>query len=220
MAQSLTSLRTASRPSRWLRRALAPAASLALLALVLAGCTGSPAPTTSSRSTSAPTATATPNYRPADAQGKAENVPLPVLPDSAKAHTKEGLQAFMKHWVALLSYAYETGDTKPLFEVTGTHCQTCNDIKVTMDDTYSNGGWVSGGSVAYVSADTSLVKNQYGQFYGPLSFEQSGMEYRKADGSVSTAIPGKGPRSLLFLVVESEAGWTLADVGQISTGTP
>ena len=44
--------------------------------------------------TPTPTAAPTPSasYKPADATGKAQNVPVPVLPDAAKAETKEGLE--------------------------------------------------------------------------------------------------------------------------------
>ncbi|GAA4044349.1 hypothetical protein GCM10023063_33800 [Arthrobacter methylotrophus] len=113
------SSRRASRDESRLRRVFAPLASIVLLALTLVGCIGSPAPSPPTSSPPNPTVSPTPSYKPADHKGKAQNVPLPVMPAEAKAHTKEGLQAFMKHWVGLLSYAYETGDTGPLFEVTG-----------------------------------------------------------------------------------------------------
>ncbi len=37
-------------------------------------------------------------------------MPVPVLPEAAKAETKEGLEAFARYWYSLLNYAYETGD--------------------------------------------------------------------------------------------------------------
>ncbi len=77
------------------------------------GTPSSAAPQSPSESASA-TASATPTasaiYKPADASGKAQNVPVPVLPEAAKAETKEGLEAFARYWFELLSYGYETGD--------------------------------------------------------------------------------------------------------------
>ncbi|MFP5313120.1 MAG: DUF6318 family protein, partial [Actinomycetes bacterium] len=69
-------------------------------------------PTPSASATPTPTPSAV--YKPADATGPAQNVPVPVLPEVAKTETKEGLEAFAKYWYELLSYGYESGDTKPL----------------------------------------------------------------------------------------------------------
>ena len=41
-------------------------------------------------------------------------MPVPELPEAAKAETKEGLEAFARYWFALLNYAYETGDMSGL----------------------------------------------------------------------------------------------------------
>ena len=105
----------ASRPLRMTAIAVVVAAALAL-----SGCnsggdpnsggTISPASTaTESVSPSAsPTPTPTAAYKPADAAGPAQNVPVPVLPEVAKTETKEGLEAFARYWFELLSYGYET----------------------------------------------------------------------------------------------------------------
>lgn len=110
------------------RTALTAAALLA--ALGLSGCSASPkaesqppsrsgtppatasaTPTSAGTSTAAPTATAkpTPTYKPADANGPAQNVPLPVKPALADKFSKAGIEAFAKYWYATLSYGYETG---------------------------------------------------------------------------------------------------------------
>ena len=68
----------------------------------------SQSPSASSTPSAAPTPTA--SYKPADATGKAQNVPVPELPEAAKAETKEGLEAFARYWFELLNYGYETGD--------------------------------------------------------------------------------------------------------------
>ncbi|BAS13781.1 hypothetical protein AHiyo8_20840 [Arthrobacter sp. Hiyo8] len=63
--------------------------------------------------TGAPSPTSTAVYKPADAKGKAENVPVPVLPEAAKANTKEGVEAFARYWYELLNYGFETGRLAP-----------------------------------------------------------------------------------------------------------
>jgi hypothetical protein len=89
-------------------------------ALLLSSCQGGSAPggppsetgsTTASptASVSVPSASATPSappvYKPADAKGKAENVPVPVMPELAKENSKAGLEAFIGYW-------YELGTTQ------------------------------------------------------------------------------------------------------------
>ncbi len=112
------------------RRHSAVAALLTAFALLGTACTSGQAspgpapgsqqqvPTATSSSSPAPTAAPTARYKPADAKGRAQNVPVPVLPEAAKKKTKEGLEAFARYWFSLLSYGYETGDTRGSLSVT------------------------------------------------------------------------------------------------------
>ena len=85
--------------------------------VLLSGCQGgstpnaSPSETSSttaspSSSASSPAASATPRapppsvYKPADAMGKAQNVPVPEMPELAKENSKAGLEAFIGYWYA------------------------------------------------------------------------------------------------------------------------
>ncbi|WP_354178499.1 DUF6318 family protein [Arthrobacter sp. UYP6] len=113
--------------------------------LVLGGCSGSgaepdaeaaeqkvtssasPSGSASPSEAATPTVTPTPTptaaaYKPATAEGPAENVPLPVMPELAKEKSKEGLEAFAEYWYSLINYGYETGDPEPLREITGSDC--------------------------------------------------------------------------------------------------
>src|SRR5918992_1141024 len=100
------------------RFSISMAAAVTVLALSLSACAGgespggngSPSSVSNSATPSAtPTPTPTASYKPADANGRAQNVPLPELPEAAKAETKEGLEAFAKYWYALLNFGFETG---------------------------------------------------------------------------------------------------------------
>ncbi|WP_332760841.1 DUF6318 family protein, partial [Pseudarthrobacter sp.] len=91
MTSHITS--TTSRRSR-LHLVAAVAASVLLLTSCNSG--GDPGGTTSASPSqtvspsATPTPTATPAYVPASASGRAQNVPVPVLPEVAKTETKEG----------------------------------------------------------------------------------------------------------------------------------
>ena len=90
--------------------------------LLLSGCQNGPAPASSLSETSSTTASPTLSgsaspasagpstagaYKPADAKGKAQNVPVPVMPELAKENSKAGLEAFIRYWYAV-NYANET----------------------------------------------------------------------------------------------------------------
>lgn len=106
--------------------------------------------------TGAPSPTSTAVYKPADAKGKAENVPVPVLPEAAKANTKEGAEAFTAHWFQVMGYAYETGDIGPLTKITGGNCEMCEGVKRVVAKAYTNGQWLSGGTFSTPSVSSTF----------------------------------------------------------------
>ncbi|MEZ2389323.1 DUF6318 family protein [bacterium RCC_150] len=185
-----------------------------MLTLSLAGCSGNSGPSPSTGAASRPTSSPAPSYKPADSKGKAENVPRPVMPAEAKAHTREGLQAFMKHWVGLLSYAYETGNTDPLFEVTGGGCTSCKNMQNVVSDAYADGKWIVGAQMKFISADSAMVTNQYGQISGVVIMQQDVANFLNADGSVRSTSGGESAKPNLFLVVPRDKGWELGDIGK------
>ncbi|MFK4297951.1 hypothetical protein ABH924_003109 [Arthrobacter sp. GAS37] len=133
-------------------------------ALTLTACGNSTQPQTeqSATPTGSATATATPSpsptavYKPADAKGKAENVPIPALPEAAKANSKEGVEAFAAHWFRVMSYAYETGDVGPLGKVTGANCEMCDGVKRVVPKAYTGDRWISGGLISTPSVSTTF----------------------------------------------------------------
>ncbi|EMY32576.1 lipoprotein, partial [Arthrobacter crystallopoietes BAB-32] len=102
--------------------------------------------------TATPMPTATPSYKPASADGPAENVPLPKMPEKAKEESKEGLEEFVKYWYATLSYAYETGDMEPLKQISGKGCKGCLRVEQTISEWHTDGKWIVGGELSVVGS--------------------------------------------------------------------
>src|SRR6478609_3983585 len=154
------------------RRHIAAAALLTAAVLTGTACTsgqaspgatpsgGSPATSSSATPTSTPTA----SYKPADASGKAQNVPVPVLPEAAKAETKEGLEAFAKYWFEVLSYGYETGDVSRLDAMTSSDCQACAKAKQVISGWHSDGRWLAGGRITTPSVTTTFKVAKDGNY--------------------------------------------------------
>ena len=214
-----------SRTSSFARSRISAAAAFVVSVFVLTACngggnppgndgtSGTASPTVSATSTPSPTPTAA--YKPADAKGKAQNVPVPVLPEAAKAETKEGLEAFAKHWYDLMNYAYETGDLAPVSAVSGPNCASCNKVRDTIVAWNSDGQWIEGGALTVQGADTKFAKDTSGGYQVVVQYQRQAISYHLADGSVEESSP---KTSLLadIVIANYESGrWTAVNVDKI-----
>jgi hypothetical protein len=193
--------------------------------LVLTACNGGsnppgndPPSASASASTSAtPSPTPTPSapYKPADAKGKAQNVPVPVLPEAAKAETKEGAIAFARYWFDLLSYGYETGDLTALEAVISPSCEPCTNAKKVIDAWHSEGRWLVGGKVAAIATSTTFSKGADSTYQVAVQARQTALTYMRQDGSVARSDPQPDDtRNLLFVAYEN-GSWRLSNIGKI-----
>ncbi|MER2135901.1 MAG: DUF6318 family protein [Arthrobacter sp.] len=167
------------------RRFAAVSLAVAGALVVLTACSGSddpgadaaqsPSPTASS--SPSPSASPTATYKPASAEGPAENVPLPVMPEEAKAESKEGLIAFARYWYELVNYGYETGDVEPVKAVSGPDCFACQSFYKGMSDVYGTGGWIEGGDIEIIALDSEYLLTSEGRRQVLASVKQGDMIY-------------------------------------------
>jgi Family of unknown function (DUF6318) len=194
--------------------------------LALAGCAGgapadpgtsSPAPTSSATSTPSPTPTPTPTavYKPADASGPAQNVPVPVLPEVAKTETKEGLEAFAKYWFQLLSYGYETGKTEQLSAITSPNCIMCERTKEVQHGWHEDGRWLVGGKVQTPVVTTTFRPAADGRYQVAVQVSQEALSYYNADGSLDSADPKPADSGSLMLAVFQDGAWYVSTIEPI-----
>ena len=214
-----------SRTSSFDRRRRIFAATVALALVPVTACTGggttpgaTAAPEPSSPTASpAPTATPTPtaSYKPADASGRAQNVPVPVLPEAAKAETKEGAIAFAEHWYAALNYAYQTGDFGPMDAVTSAGCRMCAKVRPGIVEWNSEGRWIAGGLVVVKGAFTEFVKTADGNYQVTTQLEQpDGFLYR-ADSSIEKSVPASQVLADIMTVRFTDGIWNAVDVDRL-----
>ncbi|WP_461190335.1 DUF6318 family protein [Arthrobacter sp. Z4-13] len=193
---------------------------------MLAGCAGeapadpgTPSPAATELASSSPTATptATPRavYKPADASGPAQNVPVPVLPEVAKTETKEGAEAFAKYWFSVLSYAYETGDLVLLESVEPPSCAACQKVKKVIRDWHSEGRWLVGGKLTTPVADTTFMKDQEGKYKVAVQVHQEPLSYMRSDGSTARTDPQQPDQGNLLILTHESGGWTVVELGSI-----
>jgi hypothetical protein len=171
-------------------------------------------PSVSASVTATPTPTPTAVYKPADAKGKAENVPVPVLPEAAKANSKEGLEAFTRYWYQALSYAYETGDTTIWSATTSANCTFCTRLRQGVESAYAKGRWVVGGKMSTPSVAGTFTPETPSQQVKIQSIQDQ-IDYYDADGSVGQpATPSSNTASVMIAVFES-GSWKVSDLGLI-----
>ena len=216
---------TSRTPTFFRRRRRNGAAILALSLLPLTACTGggttpgaTPAPQTSSATATATpvaTPTPTPSYKPADAAGRAQNVPVPVLPEAAKAETKEGLEAFAKYWFQLLSYGYETGDVSRIEDVTSPACRACERAMEVMTGWHESGRWLVGAKTQTPSVSTTFRIAPDGNYQVAIQVSQAAISYYNADGTLHQADPKPEDTGNLMLAVFREGAWYVNNVQPI-----
>ncbi|WP_285249146.1 DUF6318 family protein [Pseudarthrobacter sp. efr-133-R2A-89] len=209
----------------WSRRQRSSAGALLIAgSLLLAGCAGSsPAdPGTASPAASesgTPSAPATPTptpsavYKPADASGPAQNVPVPVLPDVAKTETKEGAEAFTKYWFSILSYAYETGDTASLSKLSKAECSFCQGLVDDIEAAWADGKWISGGQIEIPAATAKPATDGSTQVI--LQVLQKELVIRNQDGSPYQEKTAATNTGSVAMVKFGDAGWVVDDLGLI-----
>jgi hypothetical protein len=200
------------------RLRVAPLAVVAAAALALSGCnsgsdpdTGgtSPSPSASVSASVTPSATPSPaaSYKPADAKGRAQNVPVPVLPEVAKTETKEGLEAFARYWFQLLSYSYETGDVSQISAITSAGCTMCERAKEVQKGWYDEGRWLSGGKVSTPAVSTNFKVAADGNYQVAVQVSQEALSYYNPDGSLDSTEPKPADTGSLMLAVFEDGAW-------------
>ena len=154
--------------------------------------TGSASPTETASPKPAPTTTPTASalvYKPATAEGPAENVPLPVMPEIAKEESKEGLEAFAEYWFGLVNYGYETGDTSRIRELSSPGCELCESFYVDMEKGYAGEDWIEGGNLTLVARGTQFIKTPQNRYQIILSIKQESIANRGPNGVVYWEAP-------------------------------
>jgi hypothetical protein len=214
-----------SRPSVFGRRRAVAAVAVAASLLLITACNdggsspGAPPATESpsASTTSTPSATPTPtaSYKPADASGKAQNVPVPVLPEAAKAETKEGAVAFASYWFSLLSYGYETGELAPLEAVTSAGCEPCAKAKSVISAWHSEGRWLVGGKITTPSVSSKFIQGADATYQVVVQAQQTPLTYMRQDASVARSDPRPDDTGNLLFVSFDGDSWTLVNVGRI-----
>ena len=87
-------------------------------------------------------------YRMADYQGPAQNVPKPPMPTATDGHTEAsftGLRKSMLAWQRWRNYGMQTGDYSVALQFIGENCEDERKTITYVTELYEKGGWVIDG---------------------------------------------------------------------------
>lgn len=173
-------------------------------------------PSASASATATPSATPTPTpvYKPADAKGKAQNVPVPVKPALADKNSKEGLEAFAKYWYQALSYAYETGDTSLVMSVSGPDCRFCSGLRDGLKTAWQGNKWIVGGRIQTPTVRAKFSPGGKSQQATVQVIQQEIAIYKAKETLFQSVTKASNTASQAVLRFDS-TGWTIIDLGLI-----
>ncbi|WP_236558766.1 DUF6318 family protein [Arthrobacter sp. 9V] len=152
-------------------------------------------------------------YKPADAQGKAQNVPVPVMPELAKENSKAGLEAFIGYWYAQLSYVGETGDMSFWLPLTSRDCRLCLRLQESGEDGYVDGRWLSGGKISIPVVEVQWTADTMRA--AKVQVVQEQIDYYNADGSIGRSRSEASNDAFALFAKFADGAWTVVDLGVI-----
>lgn len=150
-------------------------------------------------------------YVEASADGPAQNVPKPEKPALADEGSYEGAQAFLDYLADTRAYAWQTGDTSLIREITAEECESCTEEYNDIEEVYDSGGWASSGQETIRIIDEDMPVDSFGYPAPRTEVDYSGLTVWESDGSVAHEFaPISGDSEPIYVHMEHSAGmWIL-----------
>nr|WP_281450643.1 DUF6318 family protein [Paenarthrobacter nitroguajacolicus] len=154
-------------------------------------------------------------YKPADANGRAQNVPVPVMPELAKENSKAGLEAFIGYWYATYSYAIESGDLTEWTKITNTTLPVAIAHSDSVRQNYIEGRWLAGGRLTTPVVDVTWINGAAQIQSAKVQVIQEAIQYYDAVGTKGQADSAATNTADAVFSKFVEGRWQVADYGSI-----
>lgn len=136
-------------------------------------------------------------YKPATAEGPAENVPLPVMPALAKEESREGLVAFAEYYFQLANYGYESGDADPIRALSGESCFSCGSYLRVINSGYIGDDWMTGAMITTHDISSNYVKTDEGYYQVLIPMVQEPVQFYGEEGLLGGETESTGGTQLM-----------------------
>jgi hypothetical protein len=142
------------------------------------------------------------------------DIDVPVLPPEAAAQTAAGAIAFVRHYFAVVDYAYATSDTAPLAAVSDPACRPCAGVKDMIDTTL-----LAGGSWETEPTTVTEVSVPDGEPVGAvnvlLTYSSETARELSAEGDEVRTFPALVEQSEHLVLVPDGSSWRIFDYGDV-----
>ena len=197
---------------RFLRQSFIPFAAIALLYTSLSACAPDmPRPTT----LAPPSAASSASPEVTTSSPEPEQAAAPVMPAEAHEQTAAGAIVFVRHYFAAVDYAYATGDTAPLANISDPECLPCAAIKEMIDATVAAGD-------TYDVDHTQLLELSVpdGEPRGAVEVHvlhsDAGAIRLDAEGKEVSRLKPTVSERLRVVLVPADSGWRIYDSGEMN----
>ncbi len=103
-------------------------------------------------------------YRAADEQGPAQNVPKPEAPAGMNVESDEGLEKFLGYWNDSVNYGVQTGDFSYAEPLVAESYTSEHEFYIWANEIYNRGGWIVGARREAVIGEGLLVSQGDGVY--------------------------------------------------------
>lgn len=157
-----------------------------------------------------PSASADDSLRPAAPPPSIAAVPAPVLPAAATARDLAGAQATAQYWFDALSYAQQSGDMKPILEVSARDCHGCTQQLQAIRSAYASGGSVSGGLYTV----REMTDEEFSAAIPLLNvvFDREALSIVGLGGATMQTVPAVPFQSARVRLAYSKGQWRVAEI--------
>ena len=144
------------------------------------------------------------------AEHAASTYTQPELPEEAKENTERGAELAAEHYLALLTYAWNTGDTQPFADMSSPDSNFANSYIARINSLYSN-GWEYGNSssVTHILRVKPMEPNGSDVPEGSIlvKFRIASVDGTSCYGTRITSRTGEYESTLSFLMTWVDGRW-------------
>lgn len=132
----------------------------------------------------------------------------PALPDAARANTKAGAVAFVRHYVDLINHAQATGDVGALAAVEDNRCSSCRSVRRNLKALYESGGSIDAGEWRVAGEPHIVPDPDIKGFTVEVAIRTTDQTVHDGRGHIKH-VDG-GTNVLTFLMSHRQATWKVA----------